>query len=385
MLQVVAGDDAEPPNQPETLTSRVLAAAEHREIPLRTIVATVAVVVVTGLMLALAWTIRIELLLVGVAIFVAVLLEGPVSWLCRRGMKRSLATFCVFLTGVLAFAGIVYLFGEPLVSHVQGFVTGVERLVKQAQQGRGWIGRTLNRLHLHNWITHNGPKLTQFATKLSSPALHFGAAALTTIVELLTIAMLAFFLLLDLPKIWAGFLSLLPADRADRVRRVAHEASTGVTGYMAGNVATSVLAGIVVFVALLSFGVPYAGLLALWVALVDLLPIVGGLLAGVPVVVVAALHSVPALIGVTVIFLVYWQVENHILNPIIMSRTVRMSKLLILLAVIVGGTLGGRVGGVFGTFIGALVGIPMGSAIQVVVRELRRTEPGVAVERSTPP
>jgi predicted PurR-regulated permease PerM len=108
------------------------------------------------------------------------------------------------------------------------------------------------------------------------------------------------------------------------------------------------------------------------VALVDLLPLVGGLLAGVPVVIIAAVHSVPAGIVMLIVFLVYQQVENHVLNPVIMSRTVRLNPFWVLLAVLIGATLGGKVGSGLGTFVGALIGIPAGGAIQVVVREIRR-------------
>ena len=107
-------------------------------------------------------------------------------------------------------------------------------------------------------------------------------------------------------------------------------------------------------------------------ALVDLLPLVGGLLAGVPVVIIAAIHSVPAGIIMLVIFLAYQQVENHILNPVIMSKTVRLNPFWVLIAVLVGATLGGKVAGGLGTFVGALIGIPVGGALQVIVRELRR-------------
>ena len=117
---------------------------------------------------------------------------------------------------------------------------------------------------------------------------------------------------------------------------------------------------------------PFALLLGVFVALVDLLPLVGGLLAGVPVVVIAAIHSVPAGIVMLVVFLVYQQIENHVLNPVIMSKTVRLNPFWVLIAVLVGATLGGRVAGGLGTFVGALIGIPVGGAIQVIVRELRR-------------
>ena len=367
-------DDDTPSGRPETLTARMLEAAEHHEVPLRTIVVTVAVVVAAGLLLALAWVIRTDLILFGVAIFLAALLAGPVGWLERLGMRRSFATAIVFITGLIVFSGVAYLFGEPLVSHLRAFANNLPTLVPQAEHGQGWVGHLINSLHLHNWVVRNAPKLSNVAGSLASPALKFGTAAASTVLKIVLIAMLTYFLLLDLPKIWRGTLSLLPEPRARRVARVVHEASLGVTGYMAGNIATSVVAGLVVFVSMYAFGVPYAGLLGLWAAFVDLLPIVGGALAFIPASLLALIHAPSAGIGVAVICAVYWQVENHVLNPIVMSRTVRMSKLLILMAVVVGATLGGELAGAFGTFVGALIGIPVGSAIQVIVRELRRPE-----------
>jgi predicted PurR-regulated permease PerM len=367
-------DDDAPSGRPETLTARMLEAAEYHEVPLRTIVVSVAVVVAAGLLLALAWIIRTDLILFGVAIFLAVLLAGPVGWLERQNMRRSFATAIVFFTGLILFGGIAYLFGAPLESHLVAFAKNLPTLIPQAEHGEGWVGHLVNTLHLHNWVVKNAPKLDQLAGSLANPALRFGAAAAGTIFKLVTILMLTYFLLLDLPKIWRGTLFLLPEPRRSRVARVAHEASLGVNGYMAGNIATSIVAGLVVWVSMLVFGVPFAGLLGLWAALVDLLPIIGGLLAFFPAVLLSVLHAPSAGIGVAVICVVYWQVENHVLNPIVMSRTVKMSKLLILMAVVVGATLGGQLAGAFGTFVGALVGIPVGSAIQVIVREVRRDD-----------
>ena len=373
MLEHVGDEEAS--GDTETLTSRMLAAAEHREIPLATIVTSVAVVVVTGLLLLLAWFVRVDLLLFGVAIFVAAFLAGPVGFLEGLGMRRSFATAVIFLSGLLIFAGIAFLFGSPLVSHVDALSNSLPNLVNQAEHGQGWVGHLIDRLHLRTWVIQNAPKLHNLAGELAHPALRFGTAAVSTVVRLVTILMLSYFLLLDLPRIWEGILSLLPGGRRRRVARVVHEASTGVTGYVFGNVATSVIAGLVVLIALLVFGVPFAVLLAVWVALVDLLPIVGALLAGIPTVLISFLHSPTAGIAVLVVFLVYQQVENHVLNPIIMSRTVRMSKLGILVTVVIAATLGGQLAGAFGTLIGALVGIPVGSAIQVIVREVRHPTP----------
>jgi predicted PurR-regulated permease PerM len=109
-------------------------------------------------------------------------------------------------------------------------------------------------------------------------------------------------------------------------------------------------------------GVPFASLFGAWVAMVDLLPLVGGLLAGVPTVAFAFLHSTQAGIVAAIVFLVYQQIENHILNPVIMGKTVRLNPMWVLIAVLAGAQLAG--------FLGALLAIPLAGAIKVIGRDV---------------
>ncbi len=158
--------------------------------------------------------------------------------------------------------------------------------------------------------------------------------------------------------------------RAAGVSRVAGEVNRAVIGYMLGNVLTSIIAGLVVFVTLMIVHVPYPLLWGLWVALVDFLPMIGGALAGIPTVLFAfGVEGIGAGVVTLVVFLVYTQVENHILNPVIMSRTVKINPLLVLMAVLIGASLGSLVGGLFGGFVAALLAIPIAGALQVLVRE----------------
>ena len=152
---------------------------------------------------------------------------------------------------------------------------------------------------------------------------------------------------------------------------MAHEVNRSVTGYMLGNCLTSLIAGIVVLVTLLLLGVPFPFLWALWVALVDFLPMIGGALAGVPIVLFAAAHRSPRA-DHAVVFLAYTQIENHVLNPVVMSRTVRVNPLLVLVSILVGASIGSWIGGLFGGFVAALLAIPIAGAIQVVMSELWR-------------
>jgi len=280
----------------------------------------------------------------------------------------------VFLVGALALIGLVYLFTEPLVTAAVHFGQQVPTLVREAKKGHGPLGRLVFRLHLQKYLSEGSTKITSQITKVLKPATAFsvGAAAVSTLIAIVTIAILTFFTMLEAPRIWSGLLGIFRPSTADRLRRVVDETIGSVTGYMLGNMLTSVIAGVISGVTLAILGVPFALLLGVFVALVDLLPLVGGLLAGVPVVIIAAIHSVPAGIIMLVVFLVYQQIENHVLNPIIMSRTVQLNPFWVLIAVLVGATLGGRIAGGLGTFVGALVGIPFGGALQVIVRELRR-------------
>ena len=368
---------------PDTWRSRLGENAGRRGVPLTTIVVTTAVAIafidLNAALIVGLWVLRKIVLYVVIAFFLTLLFTPPLRFLKRRGLSHGVAATLVFVGGLLVLAGLVYLFASPLVTSAVHFGHEVPTLIKNAKKGRGPLGRLVFRLHLQKYLSEGSAQITKQITKVLKPATAFsvGAAALSTLITIGAIAVLTFFSMLESQRLWHGFLNLFRPSTALRLDRVINESIRSVTGYMLGNFLTSVIAGVIVGVTLAILGVPFSLLLGAFVALVDLLPLVGGLLAGVPVVVIAAIHSVPAGIVMLVIFLAYQQVENHVLNPIIMSRTVRLNPFWVLLAVLVGATLGGRVGSDLGTFVGALIGIPLGGALQVVVRELRRGPGGL--------
>jgi predicted PurR-regulated permease PerM len=368
---------------PDTWRSRLGENAGRRGVPLTTIVVATAVAIafidLNAALIVGLWVLRKIVLYVVIAFFLTLFFTPPLRLLKRRGLSHGVAATLVFVGGLLILAGLVYLFASPLVTSAVHFGHEVPSLIKNAKKGRGLLGRLVFRLHLQKYLSEGSAQITKQITKVLKPATAFsvGAAALSTLITIGAIAVLTFFSMLESPRLWHGFLNLFRPSTALRLDRVINESIRSVTGYMLGNFLTSVIAGVIVGVTLAILGVPFSLLLGAFVALVDLLPLVGGLLAGVPVVVIAVIHSVPAGIVMLVVFLTYQQVENHVLNPVIMSRTVRLNPFWVLLAVLVGATLGGRVGSDLGTFVGALIGIPIGGALQVVVRELRKGPGGL--------
>jgi predicted PurR-regulated permease PerM len=146
--------------------------------------------------------------------------------------------------------------------------------------------------------------------------------------------------------------------------------SKSLTGFVLGDLLTSLVAGAVVFTTLAILGVPYPFLFGLWVALVDFLPQIGGALAGIPTVLFALAHSFSAGLVTLVVFLVYTFLENHFLNPVVMSRTVKINPLLVFGAVLVGADVGNWLGGLFGGFLAVLLAVPIAASLQVVIVEI---------------
>jgi predicted PurR-regulated permease PerM len=353
---------------------RLFAAFSNKGVPLRTILTVDAVVIITFVLYRLIGRLREVILWILIAAFISLVLNPAVVALQRWRLKRVAAVALVFVAAVLAFTGLLVLFGYPLINSLTHFAEQLPHMIRELKKGHGTLAHLLDRVHLLSWVQKNAPKIQTAAQNLGKPALsvgtNLGKAVFSTILALTTIGFLSLFMLIEAPVIRRGFLGSLAPKRRERVEQVASTVSKSVTNYVLGNIALSLIFGLVIFVTLVILGVPFALLLGLWVALVAMIPLVGGLIAGVPTVAIAMLHSPLAALVALIVFVTFQLVENHFLYPIVMSRTVRMNPLWVLLSVLVGANLGGAFGSALGALAGALVAIPVGGAIQVVFREI---------------
>jgi predicted PurR-regulated permease PerM len=354
----------------QTRRVRLRAAAAARGVPLPAILVTVAVVVLTYLAGKLAYRLRDVILMIVAAGFFTLIMNPLVVALQRWRIRRGWAVAVVTIWTVLVFGGLLAAFGYPLVHGLTHFSHQLPSYVQSAENGRGWIGQLIRRLHLEAWVARNAPKLQSLGASLARPALSVGKGAASLLATLGTIFALVVLFLLEGPKMRKALLQAMPSERAAYYIRVAGEISQSATGYAFGNLLTSLIAGVVVFVTLTALGVPFALLWALWVALVDFLPMIGGALAGIPTVLFALGHSLTAGLVTAAAFIAYQQLENHVLNPVVMSRTVKVNPLLVLLSVLVGTSIGSWLGGFFGSFVAVLLSIPVAGALQVIAREL---------------
>jgi predicted PurR-regulated permease PerM len=175
------------------------------------------------------------------------------------------------------------------------------------------------------------------------------------------VVVLTIYFLADMPRVTRTFYRLVPKSRRARAGLLIDEIFARVGGFVLGNVITSVIAGVGTFVWLEIFNVPYPLLLSVFVGFMDLIPIVGSTVAGIVVSLVALTVSIPIAIATAIFYVVYRNLEDYLITPKVMNRTVKVSGLVTVIAVVIGGALLG--------IIGALVAIPVAAAIKLVLDE----------------
>ena len=298
-----------------------------------------------------------------VAAFFAVVLTPLVDFFNHRvHLPRSLATLLVFVFGFGTLAALLYLLIQPIVSEVTKFVNDFPRLVQDSQAGKGTIGHLVKKYDLVNKANQYAPKVQHALSQSGGKALSIVRAVGNGVVAGLTIMVLTFLFLLEGQRTLNSAVGLVTPERQARLKRIGRDSARAITGYMAGNVLISVIASAVTYVGLWIFGVPFRGVAALWVGFADLIPLVGATLGAVPTVGLAFLHSVTAGVGMIIIYVVYQQFENHVLQVGIMARTVRLSALAVLVSLLAGVQLYG--------LLGALLAIPFAGIIQVVGKDI---------------
>lgn len=336
-----------------------------RSVPWRTIWATIGSVALAYVAYRTYLALAHVVTLLVVASFFTIVLNPAVDLLERRArIRRGLATGIVFIVGLGLVAGMLYSFIRPLAEQGSTFAEDLPEYVDDARNGNGAIGDLVDRYDLEDYVTRNEERLSRGLTDLGTPALDLARTVFAGIFAAVTILVLVFLMLIEANTITSTALKLVPTRRRERVRRVARDASRAVSGYVFGNLVISVIAGVAAWVVLAALGVPYAGVLGLFIAFADLIPLVGATLGAVPTIAFAFLHSATAGIVSLIFFIVYQQLENHVLQVSIMSRTVKVNPLTVLVSVLVGVELFG--------LLGALLAIPAAGVIQVVVVDLYR-------------
>jgi predicted PurR-regulated permease PerM len=309
------------------------------------VVALLTAAVVLGA-LFLLWQVRSFIGWFVIALFLAAVLNPAVNWLQRRHrlIKRSLAIVLTYLAVVVALLFMVGILVPVLVDQIQGLIKFVAA-VANAPEGPTEYLRGLARQNGLGWLFERfsdqlGDLRSQLGESLRNFLLSTGnviVSAAGFVVALVTVLTITFFLILGGERYLDTGVELFAERHRPLVRRLLTQSAGAVTGYVRGNLVISVVCGVVTFVVLVVLGMPYAGALALLVAVLDLIPLVGATLGGALLVIVGLFVAPWKAVVLLVYFVVYQQVEGSVLQPMVYSHAVQLNGLVIFIAVLVGG------------------------------------------------
>jgi predicted PurR-regulated permease PerM len=355
-----------------------MAAPEVRVVAVRprTIFLVLGIAVLVGVALVLvllAWHVLTWIL---IAALLAAALNPAVEAFERRGLRRGYAAGIVFAIALLVLTGIGFLVIPPLVSQVTDFVNTVPDFIDDITAGEGPLGwlqddyQIVDRIRAAIERQGAGGVLG-----LSEPVLDVVRSVVTAVVGTITIIFLTFFMLLEGPRTVKQVLGLLPETARPRYERVGLDIYRTISGYVTGNLVISLVAGVLATIVLFAVGSEFAIALGLLVAVLDLIPLAGATLAAILVSTVILIETDWIRCVIVIAFFIgYQQFENHVLQPLVYGRTVQLSPLAVLCAVLVGAQLAG--------ILGALLAIPVAGSLLAIAREVIQYRQEVAAESS---
>jgi predicted PurR-regulated permease PerM len=348
-----------------------LTVAGQSQLSTRTIVRVFFTLVALGVLLYTLYLVRSVLGLLMIAVFLAVALGPAVDRIKRLKLPRAASIIAVFLGLFLAIFLIGLIVVPPIVNEVEAFAKDVPNYIDDIRSND-----TLREYDDKYDITK---KLEDQASSLPS-RLGDAAGALqavtvgvfSTVLQLVTVLTITFFLLLDGGRIVNFLLAQVRPHHQERMRAVAADIYGATGGYVAGALSLATAAGLSTYILLSILNVPFAVPLAVLMAFFDLIPLVGSTIGGVLVGVVTLFADFPGDTIVWVVFVVvYQQVENSVLQPLVYRRTVNLHPLAVITAILIGSSLLG--------VLGALVAIPIAAAIQIALRDVWENRPSQVV------
>ena len=328
-------------------------------VPVRTLL----VLAAFGALVVLAIVSFGTLLSIFVAAVIALGLDPVVARMVARGWNRTKAALAVFAALFASVLTLAIVTAGPVWDEIVEFVNELPELWAQitATDGFQQLASTGN---LDQKVDDALKELASALPDAANALLGVAGGVFGSILSLVTLTFLALFLLMERPTItdWLfGFAS--PAADA-RWRPVVEDSISAVSSSLIGNVAISVIAGTVAGLSAYIFGLPFPIVLAVITGFLDLIPQVGATIAAVILVAVALTVSTPAALAMLVIQLIYQQLENYVVYPLVYRRAVELSGFTTIVAVLIAGSILGVVG--------AILAVPFAAVIKTVIREAGR-------------
>lgn len=326
-------------------------------------VGALGVLVAYGLVHAITMITSVLTLLV-VSLFLALGLDPIVQWIQSRGLRRRVAVGVVLVLVVAAFAGVIALIVPPVIGEASQLAAQAPELVDNLLKN-GTLRRLDDQYGLVTTVQNELAKRVKdqnMWTSLFGGVFGAGKAVLSGFFSAFTVLVLTLYFLASLPTVKASAYRMVPRSRRQRVTFLSEEITRRVGGYFIGQLAVATINGVLSFVMMTIVGIPYAAVLAVIVGLLGLVPMIGATIGAIVVLIVALFSSTADAIVVAVYYVVYQQIENYVIAPRVMSRTVSVPGAVTVVAALIGASLLG--------VLGALLAIPAAAGLLLIYQEV---------------
>lgn len=328
----------------------------------RTIVRFMSVILIFWLSVQAVYQIRGALVWLLISFFLALALNPPVSWLASKipGGSRALATGVAYILVLTVLGVFLTSTIPPLIDETTNLVQTLPEKVQTLRESSqdGVVADIINRYQLEGEAQELASNITGRLGDIGGPIVTGIGKVTSSIIAFITILVLTFFMLVEGPQWLDLFWKYHPKKRRLHHQQLAKRMYRVVTGYVNGQLLIAAIGGLSSLVMLVIVGLPNPIALAGVVALTALLPLIGATLGAVIVVTVALFQSVTQALLMAAFFVVYQQIENNVIQPYVQSRTLDISPLLVLVAVILGIQLGGLLGG--------FLAIPVAASLKIL-------------------
>jgi predicted PurR-regulated permease PerM len=313
-----------------------------------------------GIVRHLAVALRSLIVILLVSLFLSFAIEPAVNWMERKGVRRGLGTFLMFLGMIVALGAFAFFMGRLFADQVVALIDRVPEYIEQVQD---WANRTFDlELDFDELVAEfqEGGRAQEIATDLAGNIYEISTTILGAVFQLLTVGLFTFYLVADGPRLRRGICSTLPAQAQLEVLKVWEIAIAKTGGYIYSRALLALFSAVFHWIAFEIIGLPFSLPLALWVGIMSqFIPVVGTYLAGALPILIGLLHDPVTALWALLVVVVYQQIENYWLLPRVSAHTMELHAAVAFGSVIAGSAILGVVG--------ALLALPVAATVQAFV------------------
>ncbi len=329
----------------------------------RTVFRVLAIISLFFLGIWFVYIARTAFSLLGISLFLAIALSRPVNSLARKMPKdsRGLATGAAYIVVLSVIGGLLYIVIPPLISQTRQVVEKAPTYINAIETSDSRQAELARKYNIPDTLEGIYERQSSRVTEISGPVFTTAKRVISTVAALLTVLVLTFFMVVEGPAWLERFWMLQSEEKRKHRKKLANEMYKVVTGYVNGQLLIATLGATSAYIALRIIGIPYALPLTGVVWFLNLVPLIGATISGVMLVIITLFNSVPAAIILGIYLLIYQQLENNFVQPLVQSKAVNISPLLILASALIGANIAG--------LLGALVAIPLAACARILVMD----------------